>query len=212
MARAGTLSFFLLRPRPGVIFKIVFVCFWLCWVFVAARAFSSCDGGALQLQCVAFPLQCLLLLQSVGSRRVGVSSAVCRLQSSVLVAFGLCCSTACGIFLNQGSNPVSPALAGGFFPTEPPGKPPSLVFKWPMSILKGFTFAQLFTLAEVRWCYIPRTDLEIFNTSLIKIATFKIFSATAPRTRLTHLTQTWMHLPHSTKPLFPDSEHIFRCK
>lgn len=59
--------------------KIVFVCFWLCWVFVAARAFSSCDGGTLQLQCVAFPLQCLLLLQSVGSRRVGVSSAVCRL-------------------------------------------------------------------------------------------------------------------------------------
>ena len=79
MARAGTLSFFLLRHRPGVIFKIVFVCFWLCWVFVAARAFSSCDGGALQLQCVAFPLQCLLLLQCVGTRRVGVSSAVCRL-------------------------------------------------------------------------------------------------------------------------------------
>ena len=89
---------------------------------------------------------------------------------------------------------------------------PNHVFKWPMSILKGFTFAQLFTLAEVRWCYTPRPDLEIFNISLIKIATFKIFSAIAPKTRLTHLTQTWMHLPHSTKPLFPDSEHIFRCK
>ena len=169
-------------------------------------------GDALQLQCVAFSLQCLLLLQRMGSRRGGVGSAVHRLQSSVVVAFGLCCSTACGIFPDQGSNPVSPALAGGFFTTEPPGKPPNLVFKWPMSILKGFTFAQLFTLAEVRWCTSLDHTQRFFNISLIKIATFKIFSATAPRKRLTHLAQTWMHLPHSTKPLFPDSEHIFRCK
>ena len=29
-----------------------------------------------------------------------------------------------GIFLNPGIEPVAPALAGGFFATEPPGKPP----------------------------------------------------------------------------------------
>ena len=33
------------------------------------------------------------------------------------------CSSACGIFLDQGSKPVSHALAGRYFTTEPPGKP-----------------------------------------------------------------------------------------
>ena len=41
---------------------------------------------------------------------------------SVAVGHGISCSTACGIFPDQGSNPMSPALAGGFFATEPPGK------------------------------------------------------------------------------------------
>ena len=37
------------------------------------------------------------------------------------------CSTACGIFLDQESNPVSPALAGRFFnPREVPPPPPFL--------------------------------------------------------------------------------------
>ena len=39
------------------------------------------------------------------------------------MAHGLSCSAACGIFPDQGSNPVSPALAGGFLTTVPPGKP-----------------------------------------------------------------------------------------
>ena len=34
----------------------------------------------------------------------------------------LSCSMVCGIFPDQGSN-LSPALAGGFFSTEPPGSP-----------------------------------------------------------------------------------------
>ena len=35
---------------------------------------------------------------------------------------------ACGIFPDQGIEPVSPALAGGFFATEQPGKPPIFVY------------------------------------------------------------------------------------
>ena len=35
---------------------------------------------------------------------------------------GLSCSSACGIFLDQESNLLSPALVGGFFTTDPPGK------------------------------------------------------------------------------------------
>ena len=39
------------------------------------------------------------------------------------MAWRLSCSAARGIFLDQGSNLCLPALAGGFFPTEPTGKP-----------------------------------------------------------------------------------------
>ena len=44
------------------------------------------------------------------------------MQISVVVVHGHRCPAACGIFPDQGSNPVSPALAGGFFTTGPPGK------------------------------------------------------------------------------------------
>ena len=40
---------------------------------------------------------------------------------SVVVAHGLSCPTACEIFLGQESNPLSPALAGVFLTTGPPG-------------------------------------------------------------------------------------------
>ena len=41
----------------------------------------------------------------------------------LIVAHGLSCSTACEIFLDQGSNPTSSALASRLFTVEPPGKP-----------------------------------------------------------------------------------------
>ena len=42
----------------------------------------------------------------------------------MVVVHGLSYSEACGIFPDQGSNPLFPALAGRFFTTELPGKPP----------------------------------------------------------------------------------------
>ena len=51
-----------------------------------------------------------------------------RAPASVAVAHVLSYSKACGIFPDQGSNP-SPALAGGFFTTEPPGKPLLVLLK-----------------------------------------------------------------------------------
>ena len=39
------------------------------------------------------------------------------------MARGLSCSEACGSLPRPGIEPVSPALAVGFFTTEPPGKP-----------------------------------------------------------------------------------------
>ena len=62
------------------------------------------------LQCVCFSLRWLLLLRSTGSRHTGFSSCGTWAQQlwhpgSVVVAHGLSCSTACGIFSDQGSNP-----------------------------------------------------------------------------------------------------------
>ena len=55
--------------------------FWLRWVFAAARGLSlvAANGGYSSLQCTGFSLRWLLLLRSMGSRRVG----------SVIVARGL---------------------------------------------------------------------------------------------------------------------------
>ena len=65
----------------GFFFKIYFIYFWLCWVFVAARGLSlvGVSGSYSLLWCVGFSLWWLLLLWSTGSRCVG----------SVVVARGL---------------------------------------------------------------------------------------------------------------------------
>ena len=57
-------------------FIYLFVCFWLHWVFVAARGLSlvAASGGYSLLQCMGFSLQWLLLLWSMGSRCTGFSS------------------------------------------------------------------------------------------------------------------------------------------
>ena len=64
-----------------------------------AWAFSRCgERGYSLLWCAGFSLRWLLLLRSTGSRHTG----------SVVVAHGLSCSAACGIFPDQGSNPCPP--------------------------------------------------------------------------------------------------------
>ena len=72
------------------IFIYLFIYFWLRWVFVAACGLSvvAASGDYSWLQWAGFSLWWLLLLRSMGSRCVG----------SVVVAHGLSCSTACGIF------------------------------------------------------------------------------------------------------------------
>ena len=52
-----------------------------------------------------------------------VSSPGLLSTGSIVVAQGLSCSSACGIFPRSRIKPMSPALAGRFFITEPPGKP-----------------------------------------------------------------------------------------
>ena len=70
---------------------------WLHWVFVAARGLSlvAVRGGYSSLRCTGFTWRWLLSLQSTDSRA----------RASVVVAHGLSCFAACGIFPDQGSNP-----------------------------------------------------------------------------------------------------------
>ena len=74
----------------------LFIYLWLHWVFVAAR----------------FSLRWLLLLWSTGSRRAGFSSCGSRAQ----LLHGK------WDLPGPGLEPGSPALAGGFLTTAPPGK------------------------------------------------------------------------------------------
>ena len=67
------------------------------------------------------------LLRRTGSRHKDFNSCHTQAQRlqliiSVVVALGLSCSAACGIFPNQGLK-LSLALAGRFFTTEPPRRP-----------------------------------------------------------------------------------------
>ena len=76
---------------------ILYIYFWLCWVFLSVRGLSlvAASGGHSSSRCAGLSLSWPLLLRSTGSRRAG----------SVVVAHGPSCSTACGIFPDQGSNP-----------------------------------------------------------------------------------------------------------
>ena len=75
----------------------LFIYLWLCWVFVSVRGLSlvAAGGGHSSSRCTGLSPSRPLLSRSTGSRRAG----------SAAVAHGPSCSTACGILLDQGSNP-----------------------------------------------------------------------------------------------------------
>ena len=95
---------------------ILFIYFWLRWVFIAAYGLplAVASGGYSSLRCVGFSLQWLLVaehrLQAHGLQQLwcmGSVDVARRLQTagSVVVAHGLSCSVACGIFPDQAQNP-----------------------------------------------------------------------------------------------------------
>ena len=83
-----------------------------------------CCKGFLWLQCVVFSLRGLLLLQSMGSRVYGLRSFSSKALEHRLNSWGPRAQLLCGMchLPRPGIEPMSPALAGGFFTTEPPGK------------------------------------------------------------------------------------------
>ena len=92
----------------------IFIClffFWLHWVFIAMRAFSSCCGWGLLSRAV----HRLLTAVAYFAVEHGLQS-----EGSVTAAHGLHCPLACGIFLDQGLNPCPLHLAGRYFTIKPP--------------------------------------------------------------------------------------------
>ena len=76
----------------------LFIYFWLCWVFVSVRGLSpvAASGGHSSSRCAGLPPSRPLLARSTGSRHAGPAA----------VAHGPSRSAACGIFPDQGSNPL----------------------------------------------------------------------------------------------------------
>ena len=113
-------NFFFLIKHTSFFLKIyLFLFLAVLGLRCCARAFSSWGEQGLLfvvlqgyslLRYAGFSLRWLLLLRSTGSRRAGFSSCGAWAQQlwsagSVVVAHRLSCSTACGIFPGQGSNP-----------------------------------------------------------------------------------------------------------
>ena len=111
----------------------LFIFLWLNWVFVAAGGLSLVvvSGGYSSLRCAGFSLRWLLLLRSTGSRRVGFSSCGSRTLERSLSSCGSRAQLLHGMWdlPRPGLEPVSPAFAGRFLTTAPPGKPWTSFFK-----------------------------------------------------------------------------------
>ena len=94
-----------------------------CYLFI-----FGCTGSSLLLglfsSCGAWASSCSGF-SCCGAQALGLVGVG---AGSVVVVYRLSCSAARGIFLDQGLNPMSPALAGRFFTTEPLAKPLDFYF------------------------------------------------------------------------------------
>ena len=102
---------------------ILFICVrmyvWLCWVFVSVRGLSLvvASGGHSSSRCVGLSLSWLLVAEH-------------RLQTLRLSNCGSRAELLRGMWdlPRPGLEPTSPALAGRFSTTAPPGKPKNIFF------------------------------------------------------------------------------------
>ena len=105
----------------------IYLFLWLCWVFVFVQGLSLvvASRGHSSSRCAGLSLSRPLLLRGTGSRRAG----------SVIVAHGPSCSTACGIFPDQGSNPCPLHWQADSQPLRHQGSP-AIEFFWYMFFIK----------------------------------------------------------------------------
>ena len=114
--------FILTRFLKNIFLRIVLLYFWLCWVFMAARAFlrlrllgATPCCGAQAAHCGSLEARGLRQLQPVGSWALEHRLNSCGTWAQLL-------SSRCDL-PGSGIEPVFPALAGGFLATETLRKP-----------------------------------------------------------------------------------------
>ena len=116
-----SLFFFFLRlPPPIFINLFIYLFLAVLGLCSCARAFSSCGERGPLFIAVHGPL-------TIAASLV----AEHRLQTRRLSSCGSRAQSLCGMWdpPRPGLEPVSPALAGGFSTTAPPGKPPPTIFR-----------------------------------------------------------------------------------
>ena len=109
-----------------ILFIYLFIYLWLRWVFVSVQGLSlvAASGGHSSSRCAGLSLSRPLLLRSTGSRHA----------DSVIVAHGPSCSTACGIFPDQGSNLCPLHWQADSQPLRHQGSPSLKTFLIPLSL------------------------------------------------------------------------------
>jgi len=106
-------------------FKIIFI-----YVFLAVLGLHCCRGSSLVVVVGLLTAVASLVAEHGLSGTEASVAAAPGLWStgSVVLVHRLSFSSACGSLPGPGTEPVSLALAGGFFIIEPPGKPPYISF------------------------------------------------------------------------------------
>ena len=103
----------------------------------------AASGGHSSSRCTGLSLSRPLLLRSTGSRHAG----------SVVVAHGLSCSTACGIFPDQGSNPCPLHWQADSQPLHHQGSPNLPILNTIIFFFLKYLFIYLFiAVLGLRFC------------------------------------------------------------
>ena len=155
----------------------------LFFFFLAALGLRCCvraslvaaRGGYSSLQCAGFSLQWLLLLWSTCSRRTGFSSCDSQALEYRLSSCGARAQLLRGMWdpPGPGLEPVSPALAGGFLTTAPPGKP---LFPY---FLKQFLHISMFNQTLYFTCFLTSENvifIDDFRIILSNLPLKKIYN------------------------------------
>ena len=134
----------------------------------------AASGGHPSSRCAGLSLSRPLLLRSTGSRRAG----------SAAVAHGLCCSAACGIFPDQGSNPCPLHWQADSQWLHHQGSPGREIFErwwWPRGFMKPaisglnknslFPFWVLFQKRAYHTCDFRATEKEFPTSHILSLGT-----------------------------------------
>ena len=136
-----------------------------------ARAFSSWRRAGATLRCGARASHCggfsRCRARALGARASVAAAHELSSRGSRALECRLCSSysAASGIFPEPGIEPVSPALAGRFLTTAPPGKSPNHVFKT-LFLLSG-------PRDQVKHIHIPLSVLKMVILCFTDVRAFK---------------------------------------